>query len=98
MQYLAASLKEEAQVKLTPQSRKFIEFMSSNFGRVVRGLLGVALIVSAVTMGEWYWLLAPFGVFMIFTAAMAYCPTGMLFPEYKEEKLTEKFPSYKMDK
>ena len=25
-------------------------------------------------------------------------PTGMLFPEYKEEKITEKFPSYKMDK
>ena len=42
--------------------------------------------------------MAPFGVFMIFTGAMGYCPTGMLFPEYKEEKITEKFPSYKMDK
>jgi len=85
-------------MKLTPANRKFIEFMSSNLGRVVRGLLGVALIISAVTMGEWYWLLAPFGVFMIFTAAMGYCPTGLLFPEYKAEKITEKFPSYKMDK
>ena len=65
---------------------------------LVRGLLGVALIVSAATMGEWYWLLAPFGVFMIFTGAMGYCPAGMLFPEYKEEKITEKFLSYKMDK
>jgi hypothetical protein len=46
-------------MKLTPANRKFIEFMSSNLGRVVRGLLGVALIVSAATMGEWYWLLAP---------------------------------------
>ena len=54
--------------------------MSSNLGRFVRGLLGVALIVSAATMGEWYWLLAPLGVFMIFTGAMGYCPTGMLFP------------------
>jgi hypothetical protein len=98
VQYLAASLKEEAKMKLTPQSRKLIEFMSSNVGRFVRGLLGAALIVSAVTMGEWYWLLAPFGVFMIFTAAMGYCPTGLLFPAYKEEKITEKFPSYKMDK
>jgi hypothetical protein len=67
-------------MKLTPANRKFIEFMSSNLGRVVRGLLGAALIISAVTMGEWYWLLAPFGVFMIFTAAMGYCPTGLLFP------------------
>ena len=85
-------------MKLTPANRKFIEFMSSNLGRVVRGLLGVALIVSAATMGEWYWLLAPLGVFMIFTGAMGYCPTGMLFPEYNEEKITEKFPSYRMDK
>ena len=85
-------------IKLTPANRKFIEFMSSNLGRVVRGLLGAALIISAVTMGEWYWLLAPFGVFMIFTALMGYCPTGMLFPEYKAEKITEKFPSYKMEK
>ena len=85
-------------MKLTPANRKFIEFMSSNLGRVVRGLLGAALIISAVTMGEWYWLLAPFGVFMIFTALMGYCPAGMLFAEYKAEKITEKFPSYKMEK
>ena len=61
-------------MKLTPANRKFIEFMSSNLGRVVRGLLGVALIISAVTMGGWYWLLSLFGAFMIFTAAMGYCP------------------------
>jgi hypothetical protein len=67
-------------MKLTPANRKFIEFMSSNLGRVVRGLLGVALIVSAATMGEWYWLLAPFGVFMIFTGAMGYCPHGDALP------------------
>jgi len=85
-------------LKVTPQSRKFIELMSSNLGRVIRGLLGFALVVSAVAMGGWYWLLAPFGVFMIFTAVMGYCPTGMLFPDYKEEKITETFPSYKMDK
>ena len=85
-------------MKLTPANRKFIEFMSSNLGRIVRGLLGVALIISAVTMGGWYWLLSLFGIFMIFTAAVGYCPTGLLFPEYKAEKITEKFPSYKMDK
>ncbi len=85
-------------MKLTPESRKFIEFMSSNLGRVTRGLIGLALIVSAATMGEWYWLLAPFGLFMVFTAVKGYCPTALLFPQYKEEKLTEKFPSYKMEK
>ena len=85
-------------MKLTPANRKFIEFMSSNLGRGVRGLLGAALIVSAATMGEWYWLLAPLGVFTIFTGAMGYCPAGMLIPEYKEEKITEKFPSYRMEK
>ncbi|NCW22887.1 MAG: DUF2892 domain-containing protein [Actinobacteria bacterium] len=63
----------EAMMKLTPENRRIIEFMSSKLGRFVRGLLGVALVVSAATMGEWYWLLAPFGVFMVFTAAMGYC-------------------------
>ena len=58
-------------MKLTPANRKFIEFMSSNLGRVVRGLLGVALIISAVTMGGWYWLLSLFGAFMIFTGSKA---------------------------
>ena len=85
-------------MKLTPANRRIIEFMSSNLGRFVRGLLGVALVVSAATMGEWYWLLAPFGVFMIATALMGYCPAGLIFPEYKEEKLTEKFPSYDLKK
>lgn len=85
-------------MKLTPSSRKALDFLSSYLGRSVRGLIGVALIVSAATVGEWYWLLFPFGVFMIVTAVMGYCPTGMLFPTYKEEKLTEKFPSYDLKK
>jgi hypothetical protein len=85
-------------MKMTPTNRKVLEFMSGYGGRPVRGLLGVSLIISAVTMGEWYWLLAPFGVFMIATALMGYCPAGLIFPEYKEEKLTEKFPSYDLKK
>lgn len=85
-------------MKLTPSNRKMLEFMSGYWGRAVRGLLGVALIVSAATMGEWYWLLAPFGVFMIATGLMGYCPAGLFFPEYKDEKLTEKFPSYDLKK
>ena len=79
-------------MKLTPANRKFIEFMSSNLGRFVRGLLGAALVVSAATMGEWYWLLAPFGVFMVFTAAMGYCPTGMLFPSTRKKKSPRSSP------
>jgi hypothetical protein len=81
-------------MKLTPANRKFIEFMSSNLGRVVRGLLGAALIISAVTMGEWYWLLAPFGVFMIFTAADGLLPYGNAFSlSTRLKKLPRSFPA-----
>ena len=37
-------------MKLTPANRKIIEFMSSNLGRFVRGLFGVALF--SLIMGQ----------------------------------------------
>ena len=85
-------------MKLTPASRKMLDFMSGNGGRVLRGGLGVLLVVSGVTMGGWYWLQVPLGLFMIGTGVMNYCPAALVFPQYKAEKITEKYLSYRLEK
>jgi len=85
-------------MRLTKSRRRVLDFMSGNGGRLVRATFGVALIVSAVTMGDVYWLLAPLGLFMIGTGIMNYCPATFLFTDYKGEKLTHKFDSYDITK
>jgi hypothetical protein len=49
-------------------------------------------------MGGWYWLLVPMGLFMIATGVLNYCPAVLAFPQYRAEKITDKYPSYKLDK
>ena len=85
-------------MKLTATNRKILDFMSGSGGRLLRGTFGVLLIISAATMGGWYWLLAPMGLFMIGTGVMNYCPATLFFPEYKGEKLKDKMPSYDLRK
>ncbi len=85
-------------MKLTPARIKMLDFMSGTGGRLLRGTLGVLLVVSGVTMGGWYWLLVPMGLFMIATGVMNYCPATLAFPQYKAEKLTSKYPQYKLKK
>jgi predicted phage tail protein len=85
-------------MKITPARRKMLDFMSGTGGRLVRGIFGVLLAISGVTMGGWYWLLVPMGLFMIATGVMNYCPAVLAFPQYKAEKITEKHPTYKLDK
>ena len=85
-------------MKLTPARRKMLDFMSGTGGRLVRGIFGVLLVVSGVTTGGWYWLLVPMGLFMIATGVMNYCRAVLAFPQYKTEKITEKYPPYKLDK
>ena len=75
-----------------------LDFMSVTGGRIVRGGFGVLAIISAATMGGWYWMLAPLGLFMIATGVMNYCPATFLFPQYKGEKLSDKFDSYDIRK
>lgn len=85
-------------MKLTPSRRKFLDFMSGPAGRVVRGPLGVLVIATAFTGGGWLWLLAPLGLFMIGTGVVNYCPATLAFPQYKGEKLVDKYPTYKLKK
>ena len=85
-------------MQLTPANRKILDFMSGTGGRLLRGGFGVALIVSAATMGGWYWLLAPMGLFMIGTGLLNYCPATLMFPQYKGEKLEDKFDSFDIRK
>jgi hypothetical protein len=56
------------------------------------------VIATAVTGGGWYWLLAPLGLFMIGTGVVNYCPVTLAFPQYKGEKLIDKYPTYKIKK
>jgi len=56
------------------------------------------VIATAVTGGGWYWLLAPLGLFMIGTGVENYCPVTLAFPQYKGEKLIDKYPTYKIKK
>lgn len=85
-------------MKLTEGRRKMLDFMSGTGGRILRGSLGVLLVVSGVTMGGWYWLLVPLGVFMIGTGVLNYCPAVLMFPQYRAEKITDKYPTYKLKK
>lgn len=84
-------------MKLTPSRRKFVSFMSGNYGRIVRGAMGIALVILAVTGMGWYWLLLLPAAFMLWSAAVSFCPATLLFPEIREEdKLKNKVPSYKL--
>lgn len=85
-------------MRLTPARRKMLDFMSGTGGRLLRGISGGLLVISGVTMGGLYWLLVPLGVFMMGTGVMNYCPAALAFPQYKAEKITEKYPTYKLDK
>jgi hypothetical protein len=84
-------------MKLTPARRKFVSFMSGPYGRLARAIMGVTLAVLAVTGSGWYWLLLIPASFMLWSAAVSFCPVAMLFPEVKEEnKLKNNVPSYKL--
>ncbi len=85
-------------MKLTEGRRKMLDFMSGTGGRILRGSLGVLLVVSGVSMGGWYWLLVPMGVFMIGTGVLNYCPAVLMVPQYRAEKITDKYPTYKLKK
>jgi predicted phage tail protein len=85
-------------MKLTPSRRKFLDFMSGSGGRFLRGGFGVVVIVAAASLGGWYWLLAPLGVFMIGTGVVNYCPATLAFPQYKGEKMIDNYPTYKLKK
>jgi hypothetical protein len=84
-------------MKLTPARRKFVSFMSGNYGRLVRAVMGTTLTVVALVGMGWYLLLLAPAAFMIWSAVVSFCPVASLFPEVKEEnKLKNNVPSYKL--
>jgi hypothetical protein len=84
-------------MKLTPLNRKFIGFMSGTGGRVLRGAMGVFLVVLAITQLGWYLAFLPLAGFMLWTAAVNYCPATLLFPELRNQpNLIKEMPSFKL--
>jgi hypothetical protein len=53
-----------------------IAFMSGPWGRGLRIVGGIALIVLAWTEGGWGWLIALPGALMLVTGVMNYCPAA----------------------
>lgn len=84
-------------MKLTPDRRKFVAFMSGPYGRLVRAVMGTVLVAFALLNLGWYLLLLAPAAFMLWSAAVSFCPVTMLFPQIKEEeKLTNRVPSFKL--
>jgi hypothetical protein len=57
--------------------RQLLVFMAGPYGRLARGLMGVALIALALVGGGWWLLLGLPGLLMIATGVMNYCPAGL---------------------
>ena len=53
-----------------------IAFMSGPWGRGIRIVGGIALIILAATEGGWGWLIAVPGVLMLVTGIVNYCPAA----------------------
>jgi hypothetical protein len=83
-------------MKLTPARKKFLAFMSGPYGRALRAVMGISLLVLAFMGRGWYLLLLAPAAFMIWSAVANYCPANLLFPSAKQENLIAKMPSYKL--
>jgi len=53
-----------------------IAFMSGPWGRGLRIVAGIGLIILAATEGGWGWLIAVPGVLMLVTGIVNYCPAA----------------------
>lgn len=56
-----------------------LRFLYSQPGRVVRVVLGLALVVVGALLGGWWWLLAVVGLVPLFTGIFDICTLGPLF-------------------
>jgi hypothetical protein len=57
----------------------FIRFLASQPGRVVRAVLGVALIATGASLGGWWWLLAVVGLLPLAAGVFDFCLPAKLF-------------------
>ncbi len=56
--------------------------MKKNMGsadRIIRTVLGIAFIITAVAAGGWFWVLGAFGVVFLATSLVSTCPLYMPF-------------------
>jgi hypothetical protein len=56
--------------------------MTKNMGnvdRIVRTVLAIGFIITAATVGGWFWILGALGVIFLVTAAISTCPVYMPF-------------------
>jgi hypothetical protein len=83
-------------MKLTPARKKFLAFMSGPYGRVVRAVMGLSLLVPAFMGLGWYLLLLAPAAFMLWSAAVNYCPANLLFSAKPEDNIIANMPSYKL--
>ena len=66
--------------------------MVKNMGsidRVVRTILAVAFIITAIVLGGWFWILGALGVIFLVTAATSSCPLYMPFGISTRKKSAE---------
>ncbi|MFC0003466.1 YgaP-like transmembrane domain [Micromonospora siamensis] len=56
-----------------------LRFLNSPAGRVVRVLLGAALIAVGASIGGWWWLLALLGVLPLAAGLLDFCTLAPLF-------------------
>jgi len=61
-------------------SSPFGQFMASTAGRILRGVIGVALIVAGLLVGgTWGWVLGAFGTLLVAAGLFDFCViTGMI--------------------
>jgi hypothetical protein len=57
---------------------KFLDFMSTPAGRVIRVLAGLALILAGTALGGAGWALAAFGLLPLATGVFGVCPISPL--------------------
>lgn len=66
--------------------------MVKNMGgidRVVRTVLAVGMIIAAILLGGWFWILGALGAIFLITAATSSCPLYMPFGISTRKKSAE---------
>lgn len=56
-----------------------IRFFASQPGRVLRAVLGLAMIAAGVSLGGWWWLLAVAGLLPLAAGVFDFCTLAPLF-------------------
>jgi hypothetical protein len=58
---------------------RFLDYMSTGPGRVIRTIVGLLLIVVGAVIGGGWWIMAAFGLLPLATGVLNLCPISPLF-------------------